>query len=111
DVERALPDFAIMIYGGGFMDAKDPTKFAEGFSVPKDAPPMFLACAHDDGNNPIAMTHLYLKYKALGIPAELHICTKGGHGFGMRPAGNPINDWPQRCGEWMQSMGWLSPAE
>ena len=109
DVERALPDFAIMIYGGGFMDAKDPSRFAAGFSVPKDAPPMFFACAHDDGNNPIAMTHLYLEYKRLGIPSELHICSKGGHGFGMRRAGNPINDWPQRCGEWMQSMGWLAP--
>jgi acetyl esterase/lipase len=107
DVESALPNFAVMIYGGGFMDFKEPTKFQTGFTVPKDAPPMFLACAHDDGTNPIAMTSLYLEYKRLGIPAELHICSKGGHGFGMRKAGNPINDWPARCGEWMQSIGLL----
>ena len=49
----------------------------------------------------------YLEYKKLGIPAEVHICTKGGHGFGMRAAGNPINDWPKRCAEWMGTMGWL----
>ena len=48
---------------------------------------------------------LYLEYKKHNIPAELHICTKGGHGFGMRPAGNPVNDWPARCGEWMKVDG------
>ena len=76
-----LPNFGIMIYGGGFVDSKDPTKLKEGFTVPKDAPPMFLACAHDDGQNPTAATVLYLEYKKLGIPCELHLFTKGGHGF------------------------------
>ena len=41
------------------------------------------------------------------LPAELHICTKGGHGFGMRKDHQPINDWPQRCAEWMESLGFL----
>ncbi len=99
-----LPDFGIMIYGGGFVDSKDPTKLKEGFAVPKDAPPMFLACAHDDGQNPMAATVLYLEYKKLGIPCELHLFTKGGHGFGMRDNKQPINAWPQRCEEWMEAM-------
>lgn len=99
-----LPDFGIMIYGGGFVDSKDPTKLKEGFTVPKDAPPMFLACAHDDGQNPTAATVLYLEYKKLGIPCEVHLFTKGGHGFGMRDNKQPINAWPQRCAEWMESM-------
>ncbi|MDB6004113.1 MAG: hypothetical protein JWR15_1100 [Prosthecobacter sp.] len=99
-----LPDFGIMIYGGGFVDSKDPTKLKEGFTVPKDAPPMFLACAHDDGQNPIAAALLYIEYKKLGIPCELHLFTKGGHGFGMRDNKQPINAWPQRCADWMESM-------
>lgn len=101
------PDFAVMVYGGGFLDKEDNTKFRHGFSVPKDAPPMFLVVAHDDKANPIEMTRLYLEYKKQNLPAEIHIMTKGGHGFGMRAAGNPINDWPARCGEWMKSMGYL----
>lgn len=101
------PDFGIMIYGGGFLDPNDKTKFREGFSVPKDAPPMFLAVAHDDKSNPIEATRLYLEYKRQNIPVELHIFTKGGHGFGMRAAGNPVNDWPQRVADWMRSMGYL----
>ncbi len=101
------PDFIVFVYGGGFLDPVDKSKFRAGFSVPKDAPPAFFLVAHDDKTNPIEATMLYLEYKKLGIPAELHICTKGGHGFGMRKAGNPINDWPQRCAEWMKTMGWL----
>lgn len=107
-----MPDFGINIYGGGFVDSKDPTKFKEGFSVPADAPPMFMACAHDDGQNPFALTALYLEYKKHKIPAELHMFTKGGHGFGMRDNKQPINAWPQRCAEWMESsrLMWTAKA-
>jgi hypothetical protein len=50
---------------------------------------------------------LYLEYKRRNIPAELHIFTLGGHGFGMRKDGHPINEWPQRAADWMQTMGYL----
>ena len=103
----ARPDFMVMIYGGGFLDPKDKTQFRPGFSVPADAPPAFFLVAHDDKTNPIEAIMLYMEYKKLQIPAEVHIMTKGGHGFGMRRDGNPVNDWPQRCAEWMGSMGWL----
>lgn len=108
---QALPDFGVMIYGGGFLDQADPTKFRAGFSVPPDAPPMFLACAHDDGQNPAAAARLYLEYKKHNLPAELHLFTQGGHGFGMRNNKQPINAWPQRCAEWMSVMGWMPKAE
>jgi acetyl esterase/lipase len=103
----ALPNFGVMIYGGGFLDSKDPAKLKDGFTVPADAPPLFIACAHDDGQNPVASTLLYLEYKKHKIPAELHLFTKGGHGFGMRDNKQPINAWPQRCAEWMGAMGWM----
>ncbi|HYR57571.1 MAG TPA: alpha/beta hydrolase, partial [Chthoniobacteraceae bacterium] len=35
------PDFLVFIYGGGFLDKEDKSKFREGFSVPADAPPAF----------------------------------------------------------------------
>jgi len=101
------PDFVVFVYGGGFLDSADKTKFREGFSVPADAPPAFFLVAHDDKSNPIEAASLYLEYKKRDLPAELHIFTKGGHGFGMRQAGQPIHDWPQRCGEWMRSVGLL----
>jgi len=51
---------------------------------------------------------LYLEYKKLNLSAELHICAKGGHGFGMRQDKHPINDWPKWCGAWMESIGLLN---
>ena len=103
------PDFGVMIYGGGFVDPADRSRFMPGFSVPKDAPPMFFMVAHDDNANPMEAALLYLEYKKLNLPAELHIYAKGGHGFGMRKDKFPVSEWPARCGEWMKSMGWLEP--
>ena len=103
------PDFGVMIYGGGFVDSKEPTKLKPGFRVPADAPPMFLVCAHHDGQNSTASAVLYLEYKKHNIPCELHLFTQGGHGFGMRSENKPIHAWPQRCADWMNSMGWLQP--
>ncbi len=101
------PDFLIFIYGGGFLDKDDQSKFRPGFRIPADAPPVFLLVAHDDKANPVEAAMLYLEYKKRDLSAELHICAKGGHGFGMRKDGKPINDWPQRCAEWMKSLGFL----
>jgi acetyl esterase/lipase len=101
------PDFLIFIYGGGFLDQADKSKFRPGFSVPPTAPPAFFLVAHDDKTNPVEAARLYLEYQRQGLPAELHIYTKGGHGFGMRPDKNPINAWPERCAEWLRSMGYL----
>ena len=106
DDARGL-DFMVMIYGGGFLDKDDKSKLRPGFTVPADAPPAFFLVAHDDKTNPIEATTLYLEYKKQKLPAELHIFTQGGHGFGMRKDGHPINEWPQRCAEWMGTMGWL----
>jgi acetyl esterase/lipase len=110
DSDQFRPDFVVMIYGGGFLDPNDKTKFRPGFSVPADAPPAFFLVAHDDKSNPIEAATLYLAYKQLNLPAELHIFTKGGHGFGMRQDGNPINEWPARCADWLRSMGYLAQA-
>ena len=103
----AGPNFIVMIYGGGFLDKDDKSKFKDGFSVPVDAPPAFFLVAHDDKTNPQEATMLYLEYKKRKLPAEIHVFTKGGHGFGMRKDGHPINEWPQRCADWMKNMGWL----
>lgn len=101
------PDFLIFIYGGGFLDAKDKSKLREGFSVPKDAPPAFFLVAHDDKSNPLEATMLYQEYQKQKLSAEVHIYSKGGHGFGMRKGKDPILEWPARCAEWLKSQGLL----
>jgi acetyl esterase/lipase len=105
------PDFVVFVYGGGFLDKSDPTKFREGFELPADAPPAFFLVAHDDKSNPVEAARLYLEYKKRDLVAELHICAKGGHGFGMRKDQNPINQWPDWCADWMKSVGLLQAAQ
>jgi len=45
------PDFLVFIYGGGFLDKDDKTKLRPRFSIPADAPPVFLLVAHDDSRS------------------------------------------------------------
>ena len=104
------PNFTIFVYGGGFLEKEDKTKFREGFSVPADAPPCFFVVAHNDGANPLEAAKLYIEYKRQNLPAELHVYAQGGHGFGTRQTKFPVDGWTRNAGEWMASTGWLKPA-
>jgi acetyl esterase/lipase len=74
--------------------------------VPEDAPPMFIAAASDDnlGLAPDSVA-LYEKWQAAHKPVELHMYSKGGHGFGMRKHGLPVDHWIDRFAEWMELQG------
>jgi acetyl esterase/lipase len=76
--------------------------------VPGDAPPLFVAAATDDqlGLAPDSI-NLYSKWIAAGKPAEIHIYSKGGHGFGMRKQNLPSDQWIDRFGEWLGIQGLL----
>jgi predicted esterase len=77
--------------------------------VSDKSPPICLIHAHDDKGvtSASASALLYLEYKKLNLPAELHIYAKGAHGFGMKQSGLPTATWFIRVGEWMKAMGWL----
>ena len=84
------PDFAAPIYPGPGPEAP----------VPADAPPLFIACAHDDGLAPVS-ARLYMDWLSAGHSAEMHIYSRGGHGFALRPLGLPVDTWIDRFGEWL----------
>jgi acetyl esterase/lipase len=93
------PDFAAPIYSSPYED----------ISVPGDAPPLFIAVADDDAFAASASVPLYSAWNAAGRSAELHIYSKGGHGFGMHRQGLPSDYWIDRFGEWLQVQGVLHP--
>jgi acetyl esterase/lipase len=107
DVDDATPNFAIPVYPAYLVSKEDITHLLPGFEVTAKSPPMCLIHAGDDPWPATASALLYLEYKKLNIPCELHIYAKGGHGFGMRKSGGPVNDWPNRVAEWMKSMGYI----
>jgi acetyl esterase/lipase len=93
------PAFVAPIYPGGL--SKD-------VPVPADAPPLFVAAATDDtlGLAPDSIA-IYRKWLTAHKSAELHMYTKGGHGFGMRKQNLPTDHWIDRFTEWLQLEGFL----
>ena len=75
----------------------------------KDMPPSFLLCGENDRQNiSQGLPELYLAMKKAGAQTELHVYTKVGHGFGLRPTlKGPVGQWPQRFYEWMDGRGLL----
>lgn len=108
DVDKvsSRPDFAILIYPGGFLE-KGNTKLNEYAQPTATTPPMFLVHAYDDGVDVRNSLLLASELKALKVSCELHVYATGGHGYGMRKTGHPVNSWPDRCIEWMKKQGYL----
>jgi dipeptidyl aminopeptidase/acylaminoacyl peptidase len=75
--------------------------------------PLFLVHADDDKTVPPARTSvkLYTAWKEAGFPAEMHIYSAGGHGFGMRKKNLPVDGWTDRLREWLGVQGLLAPAQ
>jgi endo-1,4-beta-xylanase len=99
DHESSRPAFQALVYPGG----------TSKFEVTKNSPPLFLVGGYNDRPD-IAegMAQVYIKYKQAGVPAELHIYAKAGHGFGMRKNDTgAASGWPQRFVEWLDDQGFL----
>lgn len=101
------PDFLIPIYPAYLADEKQPGPLSPLVKVTKETPPTFIAVTHDDSLRGLNSALFYIELKKAQVPAELHIFTVGGHGYGLRPSKNPVSHWPARCAEWMGQMGYL----
>jgi acetyl esterase/lipase len=99
DRQPSKPAFQALIYPGRSVDIV-PTK---------ESPPAFLAAAYNDRQD-IAegLAEVYLRFKRAGAPAELHMYSTGGHGFGLRATNKrPVGSWMVRFEEWLQESGFL----
>ncbi|HAV64953.1 MAG TPA: xylanase [Verrucomicrobiales bacterium] len=100
------PNFTGLIYSAGAVDRKT-LKKVDHVKVSSNAPPMFIAHTYDDGvpvENAIVM---FQELKNAGVPAELHIYSQGGHGYGLRETYLPVTTWHHRLADWMRLRGWL----
>jgi acetyl esterase/lipase len=88
------PDFVGVIYAG----LPDP--------IPAQAPPAFFAAAADDPLSN-AMPELFVRWRASGAPAEIHIYAKGQHGFGTAKQGLPVDHWLDAFYAWLVQQGFV----
>jgi endo-1,4-beta-xylanase len=100
DRQSAKPSFQALIYPGSSGKIQ-PTK---------DSPPAFLACGNlDRPDISEGLANVYLLFKKAGVPAELHIYAKTGHGFGLKPGARPpSSEWPTQFEQWLTNLGFIS---
>lgn len=92
------PDFAAPVYPF-FPDDMIST-------VEKDAPPVFILAATNDGLNLAPHSvDLYNAWMSAGKDAELHMYARGDHGFGMRKQNLPTDKWIERFSDWLEIQG------
>ena len=102
------PDFSMLIYPAYFEKKGDPSKIREDVQITKEAPPTFLVHAWDDPVTVFSSLNIAAELKRANVPTELHIYATGGHGYGMRDTGEPVNTWPVRAADWLKRNGWLT---
>jgi acetyl esterase/lipase len=110
DKVSCRPNFAVAVYPGYLLpEDKETNVLAPYIRIPADTPPMLLVHASDDPESgPEHSVAMYLALKKARVPAELHIYTSGGHGFGVRKSSQPCSTWTDRCVAWLQSQGVLT---
>jgi acetyl esterase/lipase len=109
DKVNCRPDFTVLIYPA-YLTNKAKDGLVPEIRVSKETPPTFFVYAEDDPLGPENAILMYLALKKEKVSGEIHVYSKGGHGFGLRPSDKPCSHWPERCADWMKLQGLLKPA-
>jgi len=118
DALDCRPNFAGLIYAGVMMGGRniEPNPSAQDIAaraplhhVSAAVPPSFLCQNIDDPQVPVAnLVAFFEALRKAGVPSELHLFEKGGHGFGIRGAlGTPTAIWPKLFLAWGASHGFF----
>ena len=98
------PDFAVIVYPG-YLALADKNFAANPEIVPTaKTPPQFIVQAGDDPVHVENAVVYYLALKNAKVPAELHIYSEGGHGYGLRRTALPVTAWPQEVETWLRTI-------
>ena len=111
DINNPTPSFAIPVYPAYLVERGTEGPLLPGVTVKDTSPPLCLVHAADDPWTASSSFLLAVEYKKHDVPCEVHVYAKGGHGFGMKKKGLPVDAWPDRVVEWMDSMGYLTGTD
>lgn len=98
------PDFAVAVYPAYLVLPKQGYALNPVVRPSAHTPPTFLLQAENDPVHVENVVKYFLALKNAGVPAELHIYAKGGHGYGLRHTGLPISHWPALVQTWLHTI-------
>lgn len=105
------PNFICPIYAAYLADGyrDDVAELGELVTITSDTPPVFMAVTWDDKMRGAQAALMLAELKKKNVPAELHVFTQGGHGYGMRDNGKPVSAWKTDLAAWLTSMQFIPP--
>ena len=88
------PDFLVLGYPA----------IPAALDVNSKTPPTFLVAAYDDPllNPADHVGRFFAALRAAKVPAEMHVYSSGGHGFGMLKTGKTSASWPDALVAWLK---------
>jgi acetyl esterase/lipase len=100
------PDFSILVYPA-YLYKPGTADLVDEIAVDAGTPPAFVVQTLDDKKFYRSTLAYAAALDAQGIPCEVHLFARGGHGYGLRETGHPVSRWPKLCGQWMRETGFL----
>lgn len=102
------PDFAVIIYPGYLAQRAQNDAVSPELKISSQTPPTFLVQTEDDPVRVENSVSYYVALKNGKVPAEMHLYSSGGHGYGLRQSDKTVTGWPKLVETWMRSQKILS---
>jgi acetyl esterase/lipase len=106
----ARPDFQMVIYPGWLTNPAEAGTVDPVLVPTLQVPPTFLVQAENDYTAHVENVLVYFEaLKNARVPAELHVYTLGGHGFGLGSKELPVSNWSSLAETWLHTIHILGP--
>lgn len=105
DQQSCRPDFSVLVYPAYISATEDTVAIAPEIKVTEHTPPAFLVQAEDDHSYIASSIAYFEALRKTKVPAELHIYTGGGHGYGLRLTEQPVTHWTDLLEKWLKTIG------
>ncbi len=110
DQANIRPAFTILVYPYLARDTSG-REISPELAVTSRTPPAFLVQTEDDPVHVENSLFYYLALKNAKVPAEMHLFSTGGHGYGLRLTAERVGTWPALAEQWLRSLNILDSAK
>lgn len=94
------PAFTVLVYPA-YLIADGSTNLKPEFKIDAQTPPAFFVHTNDDPYTSLGSIQYAAGLKQAGVPFELHVYPKGGHGYGLNRGPADLSQWPDLLVQWL----------